>query len=229
MSDEEKLAKVRTRLDSLDLNLSGEQLDFIIHPITEACYLKACPGSGKTEVVGIKAAFEIAGWDESFNGLAVLSFTKNAAKEIGNRIKKFGGTNAIKHPHFIGTIDSWLHAYILHPFAHKSTKYNGQNRDKSYRLVDNDEKHNFLLPFQTILSKQPFKDIWVNEYYFETTDPITIQSQSRNIDLTNVSSDLVSELKENKRKFLKSGLATYADAEFLCYYLLNPENSFGVK
>ncbi len=206
--------------NSIDRNLSEEQLDFILHPIDNACYLKACPGSGKTEVVGIKAAYEIAEWKEKFIGMAVLSFTKNAAKEIADRIKKFGGTNATKHPHFIGTIDSWLHGYILHPFAHKATGYVGKNSDKSYRLVDNEEQYDFLTPFQTIFSYNPFKGAWVNDYYFECTNPVGLQSQSRTLDLTKVSLANKNDLQENKKKFLKSGLTTYADAEFLCFYLL---------
>lgn len=217
---EEKLALVKTRLNSLDRNLSEEQLDFILHPIDIACYLKACPGSGKTEVVGIKAAYEIAEWKEKFIGLAVLSFTKNAAKEIADRIKKFGGTNATQHPHFIGTIDSWLHGYILHPFAHKATGYVGKNSDKSYRLVDNEEHYDFLTPFQTVFSYNPFKSAWVNDYYFECSNPVGLQSQSRTLDLTTVSIENKNKLQENKKKFLKAGLATYADAEFLCFYLL---------
>lgn len=220
LSIEEKLALVKTRLNSLDRNLSEEQLDFILHPIDKPCYLKACPGSGKTEVVGIKAAYEIAEWKEKFIGIAVLSFTKNAAKEIADRIKRFGGTNATQHPHFIGTIDSWLHGYILHPFAHKATGYVGKNSDKSYRLVDNEERYDFLTPFQTVFSYNPFKGAWVNDYYFECTNPVGLQSQSRTLDLTMVSLANKNELQENKKKFLKAGLATYADAEFLCYYLL---------
>ena len=220
LSIEDKLALVKTRLNSLDQNLSEEQLDFVLHPIDEACFLKACPGSGKTEVVGIKAAYEIAEWKEKFIGIAVLSFTKNAAKEIADRIKKFGGTNSTLHPHFIGTIDSWLHGYILHPFAHKSTGYKGKNSDKSYRLVDNEEQYDFLSPFKTVFSKIPYKDTWVNDYYFECTNPVELQSQSRYLDLTSVSVQHKKILQENKKKFLKAGLATYADAEFLCYYFL---------
>src|SRR5690606_7661326 len=156
LSIDEKLALVKTRLNILDRNLSEEQLDFILHPINEACYLKACPGSGKTEVVGIKAAYEISDWNDKFTGLAVLSFTKNAAKEIADRINKYSVNNETQHPHFIGTIDSWLHSYILHPFAHKLTKYNGKNNDKSYRLIDNEEKYDFLNPFKTTISYKPF-------------------------------------------------------------------------
>lgn len=171
LSIEEKLALVKSKLQSLDRNLSEEQLDFILHPLYEACYLKACPGSGKTEVVGIKAAYEIANWNQKFSGIAVLSFTKNAAKEIADRVKKFGGTYATQHPHFIGTIDSWLHGYILHPFAHKATNYKGKDSDKSYRLIDNEEKYDFLSSFKTIFSMTPYRDAWVNDYYYECTDP----------------------------------------------------------
>lgn len=221
LSFEEKLNLVKSRLNSLDRDPSEEQLDFILHPINEACYLKACPGSGKTEVVGIKAAYEIAEWKNYFSGIAVLSFTKNASKEIADRIKKFGGTNATQHPHFIGTINSWLHGYILHPFAHKATGYKGKNSDKSYRLIDNEEKYDFLTPFKTIISYQPYPtDAWVNDYYFECSEPLGLQSQSRYLDLTAIDPPAKTALEENKKKFLKAGLATYADAEFLCYYLL---------
>jgi len=218
LSIENKLALVKTRLSSLDRNLSEEQLDFILHPIGNACYLKACPGSGKTEVVGIKAAYEIAEWKENFIGIAVLSFTKNAAKEIANRVKKFGGTNATQHPHFIGTIDSWLHGFILHPFAHKLYAYKGKGKDKSYRLVDNEGDYDFLSSFNTTEKYPKFFEAKINDYYFECIEPINIQSQSRY--LTSIPASFHERLKEKKRLFFQAGLATYADAEFLCYYLL---------
>jgi DNA helicase II / ATP-dependent DNA helicase PcrA len=220
LSFEEKLALVKTRLKSLDQNPSEEQLDFILHPIDNACYLKACPGSGKTEVVGIKAAYEISEWKEKFTGIAVLSFTKNAAKEITDRIKRFGGTNATQHPHFIGTIDSWLHGYILHPFAYKATGYAGRDSDKSYRLVDNEEKYDFLNSYKTILAYQPYQDVWVNDYYFECASPIKLQSQRKGLNLDSIDATIRQALEVNKRKFFKAGFTTYADAEFLCYYLL---------
>ncbi|MBS4063324.1 MAG: ATP-dependent helicase, partial [Chitinophagaceae bacterium] len=226
LSFEDKLNLVKVRLNTLDRYPSVEQLDFILHPIDKPCYLKACPGSGKTEVVGIKAAYEISKWKNYFSGIAVLSFTKNASKEIAERIKKFGGTNATQHPHFIGTIDSWLHGYILHPFAHKATGYKGKNSDKSYRLIDNEEKYDFLASFKTTISYKPYPTCaWVNDYYFECSEPVELQSQSRYLDLTAIDATVKKALQENKSKFLKAGLATYADAEFLCYYLLKKNPS----
>lgn len=218
---EEKLNLVKGRLNSFDQTPSEEQLDFILHPINESCYLKACPGSGKTEVVGIKAAYEISAWKSYFSGISVLTFTKNASKEIVNRIRKFGGINATQHPHFIGTIDSWLHGYILHPYAHKITGYKGKNSDRSYRLIDNEEKYDFLTSFKTTILYNPYPvDAWVNDYYFECGEQVELQSQSRYLDLATMDNTTLKVLQENKRNFLRAGLATYADAEFLCYYLL---------
>ena len=86
--------------------LTLQQLEFITHDISTPCYLEACPGSGKTEVVGIKAGYEIKVWNDQFKGLAILSFTKNASDEINKRVIKYAGNKGDKHPHFIGTFDS---------------------------------------------------------------------------------------------------------------------------
>lgn len=225
LSTEEKRTLVQSRIMKLDLELSAEQLNFILHPTTQNCYLSACPGSGKTEVVGIKAAYEIAEWKDKFCGIAVLSFTKNAAKEISERIKKYSGVSSAQHPHFVGTIDSWLHCYLLHPFAHKTTGYNGKNNDKSFRIIDNEERYDFLNSFKTVLSTKPYKDAWVNEYYFECTEPPTLQSQSRYLNLTNILDPVKQTLTINKKKVLKAGIGTYADAEFLCFYLLKKNSN----
>lgn len=62
--------------------LSLEQLEFIVNPITNSSFLNSCPGSGKTEVVGFKAAYEASSWESHTSGMAILSFTKSAASEI---------------------------------------------------------------------------------------------------------------------------------------------------
>ena len=237
LSIEEKLALVKSRLNSLDRNLSEEQLDFILHPIDKACYLKACPGSGKTEVVGIKGCYEIAEWKEKFIGIAVLSFTKNAAKEIADRIKKFGGTTATKHPHFIGTIDSWLHGYILHPFAHKETNFKGKNGNRAFLLLDNSKGLDFLdnnrynLKYETEVKDKKGKVIidsvngkpktkWVPFYATEfflshEGNPLPNTEDKklhRNINLP--------DLVRIKLNFNEDGFCTYQDAEHLCYKVL---------
>ena len=38
---------------------TDKQLSYILSPIDKCIYLEACAGSGKTEVLGMKAAYEI--------------------------------------------------------------------------------------------------------------------------------------------------------------------------
>jgi DNA helicase-2/ATP-dependent DNA helicase PcrA len=240
LSIEDKLALVKTRLSSLDRNLSEEQLDFILHPIDKPCYLKACPGSGKTEVVGIKAAYEIAEWKEKFYGIAILSFTKNAAKEIAERVKKFGGTNASKHPHFIGTIDSWLHGYILHPFAWKENGFEGKNTDKSYSVIENSNEMDFLkntryhIKYETEIKSNgrvvldeygqprtkrvPF---YVTEFHL-TPVGVPIPNTKDKVFHRNINHPDLIRIKQNLNN---DGFCTYQDAEQLCYLTLKNNQS----
>lgn len=246
LSIEEKLALVKARLNSLDRDPSEEQLDFILHPINQVCYLKACPGSGKTEVVGIKAAYEIAEWKNYFSGIAVLSFTKNASKEIADRVKKYGGLNAVQHPHFIGTIDSWLHGFILHPHSHSICSYGGVlndsksgNRtkgDKSFMVLDNSTDADFLnnqsyhLNYKVEIKDNKgnvltypdgnpkLKDVpfYVTEYFLSHEDKPLSNVTREGIPSKLREQDLIAQ----KRKFYKNGFCTYQDAEYLCLKLL---------
>ncbi|MBK6965347.1 MAG: UvrD-helicase domain-containing protein [Bacteroidales bacterium] len=126
--------------DNID-RLTLEQMEFITHDINIPCYLEACPGSGKTEVVGIKAAYELIDWKSNFSGFAIVSFTNNASNEIEKRAKKYAGANATSHPHFIGTLDSFFYKYILCPFVHGLVGFKGKNGDCSPRAII-DEKSN---------------------------------------------------------------------------------------
>src|SRR5271157_3134537 len=93
------------------LEKSPEQIEYVFSPDRESVFLKACPGSGKTEVVGLKAAYFIRRWKHRLGGIAVLTFTNNAANVINQRVSQFTGVEKTGYPHFIGTIDSWLHGY----------------------------------------------------------------------------------------------------------------------
>ena len=236
MTDKELIRARLKNISQEDLNkLSDEQTSFIIRPINESCFLKACPGSGKTEVVGIKAAYEIAAWKEKYAGIAIVSFTKNAAKEISERVSKYDGINATKYPHFIGTIDSWLHGYILHPFGHYVFKYQGAKDinikswiagDKSYSLIDDKLDSDFLKneKYKATYWKEEKGEkghdnpIYANDYYLTHDNNVEIYEGkriSKKLDSTKLD-----QLVAKKKAFLKDGFATYQDAESICYQLL---------
>lgn len=234
--DDKELIRARLKnISQEDLNkLSDEQTSFIVRPLNESCFLRACPGSGKTEVVGLKAAYEIAAWKEKYAGMAIVSFTKNAAKEISERVSKYDGINATKYPHFIGTIDSWLHGYILHPFGHYVFKYQGAKDenskgliagDKSYSLIDDkldsdflkNEKYKATYWTEGKDRKGHAVPIHVNEYYLTCDNKVEIYKDHH---IPKLDSTKLSELGIKKRAFLMDGFTTYQDAESICYQLL---------
>lgn len=112
-----------------------EQLEYVMMPKNEHVFLKACAGSGKTEVVGLKTAYEMKQWKSYNRGIAVLTFTNDATDVIAERVKQFTGKGRT-YPHYIGTLSSFIHSYIVQPFAYKNWGFEGRNEDFSYHIVD---------------------------------------------------------------------------------------------
>jgi len=79
--------------------------------------VKACPGSGKTFIVAAKIVEKLLRWKKDNVGMAVLSFTNTAWKEIEKNLIKYR-KEPIRYPHFLGTIDSFINHYIFLPFGH---------------------------------------------------------------------------------------------------------------
>ena len=114
---------------------TDEQLNYILSPIDKCIYLEACAGSGKTEVLGMKAVYEIYRWQSKKTGIAVLTFTNDAADTIANRIHMFYHT-AIPSNHYIGTFSSFVHGYIAQRFGYMFYRNQPEIKDKSFRVID---------------------------------------------------------------------------------------------
>lgn len=127
---------------------TDEQLKYVFSSNSKNIFLRACPGSGKTESVGLKASYEIKRWDAKVGGIAVLTFTNSAADVIADRVTQFAGIDKLRYPHFIGTIDGWLHGYIAHPFSHLVTGYKGRGDDCSLRIVNESGDGDWLNAFK---------------------------------------------------------------------------------
>ncbi|HII00832.1 TPA: ATP-dependent helicase [Methanosarcinaceae archaeon] len=225
LTDEERkrqelLEKLYQKLgrDEYIEKLSLEQLEFIVNPITNSSFLNSCPGSGKTEVVGFKAAYEASSWESPYSGMAILSFTKNAASEIWKRANKYSTQKAVQFPHFVGTLDSWLHQYVFQPFCYSVMDYEGKDGDTSVNIIDSDSNSPFLENYKSVISYPPaYQEVKVNEYYIDSDDSIKF-NRNRG---SNLDSYQKAILFENKLKFARSGFATYQDAEYWSYKILN--------
>lgn len=97
-------------LDSLD----DEQWDFLQSETTQD--LQAAPGSGKTTLIGLKLALMADAWTSVTCGICVLSHTNTAKNEIADRVASLAaGRSLLRYPHFIGTIQSFVHTFFALP------------------------------------------------------------------------------------------------------------------
>lgn len=59
-------------------HLTDDQINYVLSDIGSDIYLNSCPGSGKTEVIGVKVAYELSHWQSKTSGIAILTFTNSA-------------------------------------------------------------------------------------------------------------------------------------------------------
>jgi superfamily I DNA/RNA helicase len=78
----------------------------------------ACPGSGKTRCVAYRLARHLADLTTKNTGIAVLSFTNIAVKEIASRLENLGLGYPLSDRHFLGTFDSFLTHQLFKPYGH---------------------------------------------------------------------------------------------------------------
>ena len=209
---------------------SENQLMYALENGDRSVFLKACPGSGKTEVVGLRAAYEIQKWDKFPGGIAVLTFTNNAADVIMHRVSQFVGAEKAGFPHFIGTIDSWLHNYISHPFGYFCTGFEGINGDCSIRIIDPSSSAVFLNSYKAMNDLNRTGNVFANQYYLNhETGGYEFSSgnrRDRTRNTTSLESWQIDALNRTKVRFLKAGFATYQDLENIGYELLQNREMF---
>jgi len=80
--------------------------------------IRACPGSGKTTLLVTKLGILASKWNYKHRGICVLSHTNAARREIERRFSQVPSLRAFTaYPHFVGTIQSFLHSFLATPGA----------------------------------------------------------------------------------------------------------------
>lgn len=168
--------------------------------------VKACPGSGKTYSIAARFATKIIGHTHRSQGIATLSFTNVAWREIALEISKETDIPVpIQYPHFLGTIDSFINRFIFLPFGH---------------LVMNCGK-------RPVLVGEPY-GIWTGKYFHDTLfDNVSydINDQIYALDPQN----MPAKWKENKHlkgivtsknRLIGAGYANQSDANYFALKVL---------
>ena len=158
---------------------TDEQLNYILSPNNQCTYLEACAGSGKTEALGMKAAYEICNWKDNKTGIAVLTFTNEAAATIVDRVSLFY-PHQFTSNHFIGTFTSFVHGYIAQKFGSAIYHKTNTSKDRSFKIIepsvtiyDNQWLNNYSVDFPL----PPAKKLYANQLSFR------LSTKSWHIDL----------------------------------------------
>ncbi len=194
-----------------------EQQAYIEAPLSEHVYLRACPGSGKTEVVAAMIAKAAREWQLYPSGIAVLTFCNSATDELKERLHEHLG-DPLPHPHCVSTFDSFLLNHVVGNIATQLTGYPGRDGDHRIRLID--RSSNIYLTRTRIYGRKISAckydyDMEAKRFVF-TTGELT----DTKLNAVNQTREIIADLTETKRRFWRGGFATYRDIDMLALMAL---------
>ena len=191
-----------------------EQQRLIVEEKLGRFVVRSCPGSGKTYTVAARLARLLRKWDKAHTGVATLSFTNVAWKEIEQYLTQDFGIPAIRYPHFLGTIDSFLNMYVFLPFGHMVMGCEGRPTLSGPPYDNIEPTETWLLWGRQQCNKGQCK---LNAISYEINGKLTSfnnRSHFKNCTLDHVRCHALKQI------FNRSGYATQSDANFFSMQLL---------
>lgn len=198
--------------------LTDEQLAYLGAPLDEHCYLKACPGSGKTEVVAAMVSKTVREWSRFPSGIAVLTFSNSATDELRSRVHRYLG-EPIGFPHLISTFDSFVLTRLVGKIASQLTGYRGSDGDFRIRILE--KTANIFLTRRTVgdrrISACKYNyDLAAKRFIFSTGERL-LDNKLNAADIDQATREV---LASAKRELWKAGFATYGDIDILALMAL---------
>jgi hypothetical protein len=199
------------------IELTKEQQTYIDAPLDQHVYLKACPGSGKTEVVAAMVAKVIDEWTAFPSGVAVLTFSNSATDELKVRLRRYLG-EPVAFPHLVSTFDSFVLTRMVANVARAVTGFEGRDGDSRIRILEN--KANIFLTNTKICGRRisacKFNyDLDTKGFTFSTGDRI----QDAELNAAQIREPTRKDLIATKQRLWKSGFATYRDVDTIALAL----------
>lgn len=203
------------------IDFSKEQIAYIEEPLAQSVYLRACPGSGKTEVIAAKVAKVVRDWPHFPAGIAVLSFSRSATGELVERIALARGGSHRPFPHFVGTVDSFFLKQIGNPLAHRLTSYKGRDGDFAIRVVDAQavcfHRTKYKIGHEYVPANRFDWDTAAGRFVFR--HPVLAKQRAMNA--LKLEQYQLNDLAAAKAAFNANGFATYKDVERLALEILS--------
>lgn len=195
------------------ISLTDEQKAYIGAPLDRHIYLKACPGSGKTEVVAAMVAKVVKEWTRFPAGIAVLTFSNSATHEVKDRLVRYLG-EPLGFPHLVSTFDSFVHSRMVASIAREVTGYPGKEGDSRIRILENkaDIFHTRTkICGRTISACKYNYDLLSRKFTFSTG----VRTRDTQLNAEVLSQASQDDLIETKKRFWAAGFATYRDVDVI--------------
>lgn len=195
------------------IKLTEEQKNYIGAPLDRHVYLKACPGSGKTEVVAAMVAKTIGEWKSFPAGIAVLTFSNSATDELKDRLVRYLG-EPVPFPHLVSTFDSFVLSRLVANIAREVTEFPGRDGDSRIRILENkaDIFHSRTKISGRRISACKYNyDLDTKRFTFSTGDRI----QDAQLNAAVIHEAALTDLIETKKRLWKAGFATYRDVDMI--------------
>jgi len=177
--------------------------------------VRACPGSGKTYTVAAKFAEMANNWERPHAGIACLSFTNVAWREIEDYLKNDfeAGHLVNRYPHFLGTIDSFINQHVFLRFGHKVLGI-------QERPILTGPPHDDSDPIGVWLwwrERECFKNCRLHDFTYDVNGQFTVLSKPSHFGKCQLGH---ARCRDLKRSFHKAGFATQADANYFTLKIL---------
>jgi DNA helicase-2/ATP-dependent DNA helicase PcrA len=178
--------------------------------------VRAAPGSGKTWLVAEAIRGELASWSTPAAGIAALSFTRVGGDEIRHALGR-----DLEHPHFVGTLDSFLFRYIVRPHLRAIAPdlpspilVPGEwEPDKNWRRVE------VAKTDDPSVKINPFACVWIGRD--ANREPVIARPLRNSGKFETLSSEDRDRVMQVKRDLWRSrGLVTHSDAAYLAAKIL---------
>ncbi|PMX03265.1 DNA helicase UvrD [Pseudomonas sp. FW215-R2] len=195
------------------MKLSDEQKNYIGAPLDKHVYLKACPGSGKTEVIAAMVAKAIGEWKGFPAGIAVLTFSNSATDELRDRLVRYLG-EPVPFPHLVSTFDSFVLSRLVANIASEVTEFPGKDGDGRIRILENKAD---IFHTRTKISGRRISackynyDLDTKGFTFSTGDRV----QDTQLNAAVINEAAFRDLIETKKRLWKAGFATYRDVDMI--------------
>jgi len=195
------------------IEFTVQQQRYIDAPLDRHVYLKACPGSGKTEVVAAKVCKIIQEWNRHPAGIVLLTFLNSATDELQSRVYKYL-REPLGLPHYISTFDSFVLTHLLSSIASEITGFQGRDGDFRIRIIDKsaDIYHTRIkICGRTVSACRYNYDKGSKRYVFSTTD----RKWDNEANLAEQDEADQKALLATKKRLWAAGFATYGDIDIL--------------